>query len=250
MGQIKMAKGWRRWLMIVFIIGLLVLAVIAFTGCSSKTSGSTTTTPIGQLQANVSQLSGRLDTVSQTSWDAANQAAAASTLANSLQTTVQGYGERIANLEARNCSCNTTTTATCDLSSLNASISGLAMRVTELEAWRTSIPAPTATLTVNATATSSGNIPPVVNKMEASPSVFNKSDAYWSFISCNATDANGDMLTYTWFAINGSFENNGYSFVYWIPPSFDYNGNISVIVNDGKGGITSSTLPIRYNSSR
>lgn len=144
-----MQKGWRKWPMIIFILALLALAIIAFgTGCTSK-SKTSTSTPISQLQTNVSALKTQIDTIDDTVWANNNDVSALKTQMANANSNLTGYSERIANLEARNCSCNSTV-ATCDLSAINASLTMLGLRITALEllhagATPTASPTPTPT---------------------------------------------------------------------------------------------------------
>ena len=57
-------------------------------------------------------------------------------------------------------------------------------------------------------------------------------------ISCEASDADGDSLTYQWSADGGTIKGEGNS-ITWVAPDTAGNYNIEVTVTDGKGGRTS-----------
>jgi hypothetical protein len=62
-------------------------------------------------------------------------------------------------------------------------------------------------------------------------------------ITCEASDPDGDKLTYTWSADRGSFTGEGAT-VTWVAPG-DYGTYvISVIVSDGRGGEATSNIHI------
>lgn len=254
MGQIKMAKGWRRWVMIIFILVMLALAVIAFsTGCSSK-SNSGTTSPILQLQTNMSSLSARVDTLETSSGSKATDIAEIRTDIVNLQTNERGYGERIANLEAKNCSCNSTST-TCDLSIVNASMTMLGLRLQSLEGMNISArlaaletrpygtPTPTPSGSATPTPTPSGNHPPVILTLNASS--MSSTNQSW-MIGCLADDADGDILSYDWAATNGNiYLLYSTDTVFWVLTA---NGSQSIAcqVSDGKGGYDLEIISVYY----
>ena len=61
--MLKLVKGWRKWLMIGFLVILGALAVMAFTtGCSSGSSEPATASPLQALQADIDDVE---DTVGQ-----------------------------------------------------------------------------------------------------------------------------------------------------------------------------------------
>jgi hypothetical protein len=62
-------------------------------------------------------------------------------------------------------------------------------------------------------------------------------------VTCSASDADGDTLTYTWSATAGTFSGTG-SVVTWIAPTIEGTYNISVNVMDGKGGSDTDSCTI------
>ncbi len=62
-------------------------------------------------------------------------------------------------------------------------------------------------------------------------------------ISCEASDPDNDQLDYTWLTTGGKLIGNGTT-VQWIAAGDAGNYTITVEVSDGKGGVTSFTLPI------
>ena len=62
--------------------------------------------------------------------------------------------------------------------------------------------------------------------------------------TCMASDPDGDNLTYSWTADNGTIKGNGSS-AKWTSPSSMGKYKITVIVSDGKGGKASATQEAR-----
>jgi hypothetical protein len=82
-----------------------------------------------------------------------------------------------------------------------------------------------------------GNQAPVINKLTAKPETVKPDEI--TEMSCEATDANGDTLTYSWAASGGDFTTEAITKQYWInwrAPKLTGNFNITVNVTDGKGG--------------
>ena len=97
--MLKLGKGWRKWLMIGFIVVLVALAVLAFTtGCSSKPA-TTTTTPLQSLQNDVDAVEASLDTLGDTVWSNTNGLAGLGTRTTNLETWKASVDEKITNLE-------------------------------------------------------------------------------------------------------------------------------------------------------
>jgi hypothetical protein len=70
-------------------------------------------------------------------------------------------------------------------------------------------------------------------------------------VSCVASDADGDTLTYTWSATDGTITGTGES-VSWTAPAAEGTYTISVEVSDGHGGTASDscyiTVEVKYGS--
>ena len=62
-------------------------------------------------------------------------------------------------------------------------------------------------------------------------------------IICNATDPDGDRLSYAWSTARGSISGSGAT-VTWTSPSAVGTFTIMVTVSDGNGGVTSNTVDI------
>ncbi len=67
-------------------------------------------------------------------------------------------------------------------------------------------------------------------------------------IDCIAGDADGDNLTYSWEASNGSISGQGKSVV-WTPPGFKQNYPINLTVSDGKGGEAKEKIYIMVSTN-
>ncbi len=82
-----------------------------------------------------------------------------------------------------------------------------------------------------------GNQSPVIKNLTAKPAAL-KPDEIAEF-RCEASDPNGDVLTYSWSADGGAFEGATVTQQFWInwrAPKFAGNFTITVNVSDGKGG--------------
>lgn len=63
-------------------------------------------------------------------------------------------------------------------------------------------------------------------------------------ISVEATDMDGDSLSYKWSVSGGSIDNDTSNPIKWTTPDSPGNYNIKVVVDDGKGGTASSSKVI------
>jgi len=67
-------------------------------------------------------------------------------------------------------------------------------------------------------------------------------------IKCNASDPDGDTLTYDWSTTGGKFTGTGPT-VSWVAPGIYGDYDITVTVKDGKGGITQATITLSVVSN-
>lgn len=93
----------------------------------------------------------------------------------------------------------------------------------------------------NITATQVKNRPPAIQQIVGSTD--------WSAstadrITCRALDPDGDKLTYTWTADNGTITGSGEA-ITWTSPATMGKYKIKVTVSDGKGGETQGALEAR-----
>jgi hypothetical protein len=93
------------------------------------------------------------------------------------------------------------------------------------------------------------NTPPVIASLAPSSSIVLPSGS--CTVTCTASDADGDALTYTWSTTGGAISGTG-STITWTAPATEGTYNISVSVSDGKGGTDSDsctiTVETRYGS--
>jgi hypothetical protein len=97
------------------------------------------------------------------------------------------------------------------------------------------------------------NYPPIITSLDAEPG--------WTFpsgtlqVMCNASDRDGDELSYNWSASGGNITGTGPE-VTWTAPEGIGVWDITVVVNDGEGGyvtgsvtliVANGTLPIIEN---
>lgn len=75
------------------------------------------------------------------------------------------------------------------------------------------------------------NQPPIIESLAAETEVLTSSE---SQVTCKATDAEGDTLTYRWSTDGGSIEGEGDS-VIWLAPGIPGEYTIEIIVTDEKG---------------
>jgi hypothetical protein len=81
------------------------------------------------------------------------------------------------------------------------------------------------------------NQPPVIQQIVGPTAWIPGSSAQ---ITCLASDPDGDKLTYTWTADNGTIDGKGPT-ITWAAPLGMGKYNVSVVVSDGKGGEVKST---------
>lgn len=82
------------------------------------------------------------------------------------------------------------------------------------------------------------NHPPVIELMSAPQTVALSSN---NRISCEASDEDGDSLSYAWNADEGAIYGTGDT-ITWIAPALTGTYKISVIVSDGNGGTSEDSI--------
>ena len=88
----------------------------------------------------------------------------------------------------------------------------------------------------------SGNSPPVIASVVATdPSVMPGGS---TTVTCTATDADGDTLTYTWSAPDGGSLSGSGASVTWHAPAAETTYTVEVTVSDGQGGTDSGSTNI------
>jgi Bacterial Ig domain len=85
----------------------------------------------------------------------------------------------------------------------------------------------------------SPNNQPVIASLEAEPERVLPSGS--SQITCSATDPDGDALAYEWTASGGDISGAG-EIVTWTAPQEFGTYNVTVVVDDGRGGEATSTM--------
>ncbi|MDD5702987.1 MAG: PKD domain-containing protein [Dehalococcoidales bacterium] len=91
------------------------------------------------------------------------------------------------------------------------------------------------------------NTQPVISTLRYQPDAVVSSDI--CEIECVAVDAEGDILSYTWLAINGTLSGEG-SAVSWTAPDTPGLYTISVIVSDGRGGKSEQQVSIDVTANQ
>jgi len=76
------------------------------------------------------------------------------------------------------------------------------------------------------------NRPPVIDQIVGPKAWLPQTEAP---LTCMASDPDGDNLTYTWTADNGTITGTGPT-ITWASPATDGTYNITLIVSDGRGG--------------
>ena len=133
--MLKLGKGWRKWLMIGFIVVLVALAVLAFTtGCSSKPA--TTTTPLQALQNDMDDIEGTVNQLVISDASNGNSISVLETWKTGIETWKASTNEKIVNLQTGGTSPDFT-----------SNITGIEARLTFLELQWESIVNPTPTPT-------------------------------------------------------------------------------------------------------
>lgn len=99
-----------------------------------------------------------------------------------------------------------------------------------------------------ASAQSSVNVPvtksnnnPVISSIDANPTTI--STGAVTTVTCTASDADNDALTYTWSAGSGTISGTG-SFITWTAPASSSTYTINLTVSDGHGGSVQSSKTI------
>lgn len=85
------------------------------------------------------------------------------------------------------------------------------------------------------------NHPPVIAGLEANTETVLSSRS--TQVTCNASDPDGDELSYSWTAIAGQIQGEGAT-ITWIAPEREGHFSVSVTVTDGRGGETTEYLTI------
>ncbi|MBI3039163.1 hypothetical protein HYY75_08975, partial [bacterium] len=68
-------------------------------------------------------------------------------------------------------------------------------------------------------------------------------------LTANATDSDGDALTYSWQSTNGTLFSNNTQSVNWLAPNVATSSSISVQVSDGRGGSASYSKSITVSTT-
>jgi hypothetical protein len=90
------------------------------------------------------------------------------------------------------------------------------------------------------------NQSPIISSLDANPSGILYGGS--TVLTCIASDPDGDAVTYSWTASEGSITGVGNK-VTWIAPSKGGSFNITVIVSDGKGGKTTGNVMVTVAST-
>lgn len=86
------------------------------------------------------------------------------------------------------------------------------------------------------------NEPPEISRVRAQPGVVLPDQS--ATITCTAEDADGDSLTYTWSAVEGSISGSG-NVITWTAPGHAGYFEIEVTVDDSRGGTDTSNDTIQ-----
>jgi hypothetical protein len=86
-----------------------------------------------------------------------------------------------------------------------------------------------------------GNHPPVIASLEANMETVLSSGS--TQVMCNASDPDGDELSYSWTTIAGQVQGEGAT-ITWIAPEYEGHFSVSVTVTDGRGGQAAEHLTI------
>ena len=89
------------------------------------------------------------------------------------------------------------------------------------------------------------NQPPLINGMTAPTEVISSTE---SQILCEASDADGDNLSYWWSAPDGGMFKGEGDNVTWVAPEIAGNYNVKVMVSDGEGGEAIDSVTIAVTS--
>ncbi|HDL15011.1 MAG TPA: hypothetical protein ENH28_02465, partial [Euryarchaeota archaeon] len=88
------------------------------------------------------------------------------------------------------------------------------------------------------------NQAPAISSVTANPSSVNTGDT--STVTCNASDSDGDALTYIWTRTGGNISGSG-SVVSWTAPSIEGTYKVTCNVSDDKDGTASRKVNIAVN---
>ena len=102
----------------------------------------------------------------------------------------------------------------------------------------------TVVLLLSSACTPPANQLPTINSITAPQKVNSSTECQ---ISCEATDADGDTLSYIWSADNGTIEGEGNS-ITWVAPDTAGNYTIKLLVTDSKGGEAIDSVTITVTS--
>lgn len=102
-------------------------------------------------------------------------------------------------------------------------------------------------VTETITVTVAKNKPPVITKLSAKPTTVIVDHS--ATITVVASDPEGNPLTYSWSATNGSISGAG-NVVTWTAPSRVAYSNIEVTVNDGRGGTVTRSVTVQVQGRK
>jgi len=109
-------------------------------------------------------------------------------------------------------------------------------------------PGPEPTPTPTPTPTPGGNQPPIISSLTPAQTQVLPSDIIE--IRCDASDPDGDTISYEWATTGGRFTENGRPVISWIAPKDYGTYDITVTVKDNKGGVTRETLQLGVVQNR
>ena len=90
------------------------------------------------------------------------------------------------------------------------------------------------------------NTPPVISGFNVGPGCPAPSSEI--DITCIASDANNDSLSYRWSATKGTFTSTG-QFATWLAPDVPGSYTVSVVVIDGRGGEATDELVVNVRNN-
>ncbi|MCD6567317.1 MAG: PKD domain-containing protein [Dehalococcoidia bacterium] len=93
-----------------------------------------------------------------------------------------------------------------------------------------------------------GNQPPVISSLTAAQTQVLPADIIE--LRCEASDPDGDTISYEWSADGGKFTGNGQPVVSWIAPEQYGTYNITITVDDSKEGITQENMQLSVVANR
>lgn len=111
-------------------------------------------------------------------------------------------------------------------------------------------PTPTAAATPTTAAKPSGNQPPVIKSLTSELTGVVPGDV--TTVKCDASDPDGDALTYAWSSNGGSFNpaQGLQPYTVWTAPNYAGDFVINLTVADGKGGSATGSLKITASANR